>query len=452
MHSPADVRISVCAAAERMRYWEWVKWLPHNMHPTERDAAGAVRLMTPSLGWLEPMLQLHDRPRFTPGSARPAPGSLPLHVVLVDGAARDPGTDAGGVDGVVVIDLSAADAPGAAAPGPTTLALRVTPDEVYRLPPDGTAEALIGVPDALSHLEAEALARQLAPLRPATAGAPAEDALALNTTLTSLLGIDSLLTLDVAALRRARAPRDRLRVPIGHDAGGQPVELDIKESAQGGMGPHGLVVGATGSGKSELLRTLVLGLAITHSAEDLNFVLVDFKGGATFLGLDRLPHVSAVITNLADELPLVDRMRDALAGEVVRRQELLRAAGNYASLRDYTRARAEGARAEGARRPGRTGRRCRRCRACSWCSTSSPSCWRPSRSSSTCSSRSGGSAARSACTCCSPPSGWRRAACAGWTPSCPTGSACARSPRRSRGPCSAARTPTSCRPSRETPT
>ena len=342
MHSPADVRISVCGAADRMPQWEWIKWLPHNRHPTERDAAGAVRLMAPSLGALEPMLQLHDRPRFTPGGARSAPGSLPLHVVLLDGAARDPGTDAGGVDGVVVIDLSAADAPGAVAPGPATLGLRVTPGEVYRLPPDGTAETLIGVPDALSHAEAEALGRQLAPLRPAAAGGPAEDALALNTTLTSLLGIDSLLTLDVAALRRARAPRDQLRVPIGNDADGQPVELDIKESAQGGMGPHGLVVGATGSGKSELLRTLVLGLAITHSAEDLNFVLVDFKGGATFLGLDRLPHVSAVITNLADELPLVDRMRDALHGEVVRRQELLRAAGNYASLRDYAKARAEG--------------------------------------------------------------------------------------------------------------
>ena len=51
------------------------------------------------------------------------------------------------------------------------------------------------------------------------------------------------------------------------------------------MGPHGLFIGATGSGKSELLRTLVLGLAVTHSSETLNFVLVDFKGGATFAGM-----------------------------------------------------------------------------------------------------------------------------------------------------------------------
>ncbi|MFD0854928.1 FtsK/SpoIIIE domain-containing protein, partial [Actinomadura adrarensis] len=132
-------------------------------------------------------------------------------------------------------------------------------------------------------------------------------------------------------------------VPIGLDAEGRPIELDIKESAQGGMGPHGLCIGATGSGKSELLRTLVLGLAMTHSPEILNFVLVDFKGGATFLGMDGLEHVSAIITNLEDELPLVDRMYDALHGEMVRRQEYLRQMGNYASLRDYEKARMDGA-------------------------------------------------------------------------------------------------------------
>ncbi len=103
-----------------------------------------------------------------------------------------------------------------------------------------------------------------------------------------------------------------------------------------------MLIGATGSGKSELLRTLVLGLALTHSSETLNFVLVDFKGGATFLGLDQLPHTSAVITNLADEAALVTRMQDALHGELVRRQELLRSAGNYRSALDYEQARAGG--------------------------------------------------------------------------------------------------------------
>src|SRR3954464_1498950 len=139
-----------------------------------------------------------------------------------------------------------------------------------------------------------------------------------------------------------RPNRDKLRVPIGVGADGGQIELDLKESAQDGMGPHGLLIGATGSGKSELLRTLVLALAPTHSSETLNFVLVDFKGGATFASLDRLPHTAAVITNLAHELSLVDRMVDAINGELIRRQELLRRAGNFASLRDYDKARAGG--------------------------------------------------------------------------------------------------------------
>ncbi|HEY9563128.1 MAG TPA: type VII secretion protein EccCb, partial [Nocardioides sp.] len=64
--------------------------------------------------------------------------------------------------------------------------------------------------------------------------------------------------------------------------------------------------------------------------------------GATFAGMSSMPHVSAVITNLSEELTLVDRMQDALSGEMVRRQEMLRAAGNYASIRDYEKARAAG--------------------------------------------------------------------------------------------------------------
>jgi S-DNA-T family DNA segregation ATPase FtsK/SpoIIIE len=157
-----------------------------------------------------------------------------------------------------------------------------------------------------------------------------------------LLGLGDVRQFDPRAGWRPRPARDRLRVPIGLGEGGALVHLDIKESAQQGMGPHGLVIGATGSGKSEFLRTLVLGLTLTHSPEQLNMVLVDFKGGATFAGLSQMPHVSAVITNLAQELTLVDRMQDALSGEMVRRQELLREAGNFASIRDYERARAAG--------------------------------------------------------------------------------------------------------------
>src|SRR5208337_3424028 len=96
----------------------------------------------------------------------------------------------------------------------------------------------------------------------------------------------------------------------------------------------------TGSGKSELLRTVALGMIARNSPEVINLLLIDFKGGATFLDLARSPHVAAVITNLAEEAPLVARMRDALAGEMNRRQQLLGA--GCTGVAAYDRARLAG--------------------------------------------------------------------------------------------------------------
>ena len=199
--------------------------------------------------------------------------------------------------------------------------------------------------DDISTAEAESFARHLARYRIATAAQIVNlgDDAGSDPGLMALLKISDAAQIDPARVWRPRTPRERLRVPIGVTPDGTPVELDIKESAENGMGPHGLCIGATGSGKSEFLRTLVLSLVTTHSPDALNLVLVDFKGGATFLGLEPLPHVAAVITNLEEELSLVDRMKDALAGEMNRRQELLRAAGNFANVNDYERARNAGA-------------------------------------------------------------------------------------------------------------
>lgn len=132
-----------------------------------------------------------------------------------------------------------------------------------------------------------------------------------------------------------------LTATVGVADDGSSVVLDLKDSARGGMGPHGLIIGATGSGKSELLRTLVLSLACQHSPQELSFVLVDYKGGATFAGLEDLPHTAGSITNLALDGDLVGRMRDSLTGEVRRRQHVLAENGHHPDLFAYRTARRE---------------------------------------------------------------------------------------------------------------
>ncbi|GGO04484.1 type VII secretion protein EccCa [Micromonospora parathelypteridis] len=339
-HAPDDLMVVVVAAPDRQGSWGWVKWLPHAHHSARTDAAGARRLVFASLAEAEASLasELGGRPRFAP-EAKPLT-TAPHLVVVIDGGEISPTCQlvGPGLLGTTVIDLSGTVPRDA---GRWLLCLDVADGSSLDLVRGSTSSPL-GRPDQLSAEAAEGLARQIAPYRLSQQQTSSDEPLARSMELPDLLGVGDAATVDVQTTWRPRGHRDRLRIPLGVGPDGNVVELDFKESAHEGMGPHGLVIGATGSGKSELLRTVVAALAVTHSSEELNFVLVDFKGGATFASLEALPHTSAVITNLADELPLVDRMRDALAGEMVRRQELLRAAGNYVSRFEYEKARAAG--------------------------------------------------------------------------------------------------------------
>lgn len=339
LHSPEDLMIAVVAHPSATAEWDWIKWLPHSQHPKAKDGAGSTRLLFDDLGELEEALadQLDDRPRWN-REANPV-YDQPHLIVVLDGGTVPPDSELAGsegLQGVTFLEI---------APGELEEELRagltayVKPDRMRLFV--GHESAYTGRPDVLNAAQAESLARQLAPFR--VGSAEEGEPLLSNLDFTDLMGIGDAGTVDVSRTWRPRTLHERLRVPIGVGENGEPVMLDLKEASQEGMGPHGLCVGATGSGKSEVLRTLVLGLAVTHSSETLNFILADFKGGATFAGMADMPHTAAVITNLADDLTLVDRMRDSIMGETQRRQELLRSAGNYANLHDYEKARAAGA-------------------------------------------------------------------------------------------------------------
>jgi S-DNA-T family DNA segregation ATPase FtsK/SpoIIIE len=336
-HSPDELRVAVLTDEAGLDEWDWLKWLPHNAHPRLEDEAGPLRLVATDHDALVGLLGVEFE-RRTEHDATAVPGPAEPFVVVIAHRVRVPGSSrllGTGLRNTVLLDAT-----GAMTGGPKVLRL-VTEQGRVRYPV-GDAEDSARV-DSFGSPGAENLARILAPKRTGGGVDLADKPLESDFELTTLLGIRNPRTFDVQAKWRSRTAQSvRLQVPIGVTEHGEIVELDLKESAQGGMGPHGLLIGATGSGKSELLRTLIIGLAATHSSEILNFVLVDFKGGATFLNMDRLPHTSAVITNLAGELALVDRMRDAINGEVIRRQELLRESGR-ASLFEYEKARTAGA-------------------------------------------------------------------------------------------------------------
>ncbi|MEU8821709.1 type VII secretion protein EccCa [Actinoplanes sp. NPDC048796] len=345
LHAPDDVLISVVTGGSDE--WDWATWLPHTFEPGAASEAGVTSLVAEDFERLADFVERQrDRARDEQRNRASGFGGTPTAarrlIVVLDGYdpdaawARSPVLDslwneAGPELGILLVVLSER-----RAVEPTRVDVRAAVESGGALELSGQTDRYTTVEDARADLIApalaEAIARRLTPLRLTV---DREPVLSRITTLPEMLGVPDVGRLDPRKGRAEPGDDDMLRVPIGVDGQDQPVLLDLKESAQRGMGPHGLVVGATGSGKSELLRTLVAGLAAKHSPELLSFVLIDFKGGATFAGVTELPHVSGLITNLADDLAMVDRVRAALEGEQQRRQQLLRDAGNLDSVRDY---------------------------------------------------------------------------------------------------------------------
>lgn len=354
LHAPDDVGLAVVTGGED---WDWAKWLPHTVEPDADGEAGAPPLVAADFDGISDYLgTVLDAAASAPAAHRGlladrgARDTRRRLVVVLDrydpraawartGVGAELLAAAGPAGGITVICVVGREND---EPTRADVRLRVAQDGALTIE-GGEGERRPHVSDVVSDWPepalCEAIARALAPLRLSAAG---EEVLARTVALPDMLGLTDLEAFDPRGQWVAADDDAVLRTPIGFDGAGQPLVLDLKESAQGGMGPHGLIVGATGSGKSELLRTLVTGLTVKHPPELLSFVLVDFKGGATFAGVTELPHVAGLITNLVDDLALVDRVRDALSGEQQRRQRILRDAGNVDTVRDYQLLRAAG--------------------------------------------------------------------------------------------------------------
>ena len=302
--SPADVEFALLVAADGN--WTWARWLPHLHGRVATTPAGHDSLV-------DDLVELAAARRAVTGS----PGSAwagPWLVVMADRPAGDAAARLSAlVTGGSSVGLSGVWLVGHAHELPAACVHSVLPaDETGVLVRVGSS---VVVADLVGRDVAERTARALAPLRDARADPAA--VLPERSRLVSLLGEGPPSAADL----RARWGRSdgSARTVLGVGATG-PVLLDLDRD-----GPHVLVAGTTGSGKSELLQTIVAGLAALHPPDDITFLLVDYKGGAAFAECADLPHSLGLVTDLDEHL--TRRVLASLDSEVRRRERLFAAAG-----------------------------------------------------------------------------------------------------------------------------
>lgn len=347
IHSPNNVKISLLTSSERLHLWDFMKWIPFVYDTVDNEKIAL--LFDDEINCIN-VLNEYVESRFEFGFAKNDSSDLeyPYLILLIDQNAQVSHEFFKNLfyDNVLTIDISG------------SLYWNISSSKILCVKlEDGhlihcyTDEYMNDINhtickyDKLSYNEITILSRALSGYKidnsiraselELSAGVPSIQKYTNDDFLSSynVNHIDELNVINIWNANTNIRNMYKTNIGIGIDDH-NIISLDIKESAQGGIGPHGLLIGATGSGKSELLRTLVIGMAVNNSPKLLNFVLIDFKGGATFQGLENLPHVSAMITNLQDSSYLVERMQDSLKGEIARRQEILRDA-QCVSVQEY---------------------------------------------------------------------------------------------------------------------
>jgi S-DNA-T family DNA segregation ATPase FtsK/SpoIIIE len=319
---PADLTVGVFCDAGRADEWEWASWLPHTrqtgsstgerwMSAHRETSLAMLRTLKDSVQELPTpaLMVVLDSDVLTEGRDAPARALLGMGR-SVPGVHINPQQRPPRVAGIVIATSEEQ------LPASCTTIIRVGAD----------AAATVEQPEDLTRIEDVILAGldQVEALRCATRLAHFDDPeLSVpGASLPSLVRLPALLGYerpDAATIRRQWQAPTGVSTPIGTGENGV-LSLDLVKD-----GPHGLVGGTTGSGKSEFLRSLVAGLAARNDPTRLNFILVDFKGGAAFKACERLPHTIGTISNLDEQL--ADRALLALEAEMERRQRVFAEAG-----------------------------------------------------------------------------------------------------------------------------
>lgn len=304
---------AVLGAAARAR-WGWLALLPH----TVQGVAGDETLSSATPGAVARALAevVARRGRAPDGAAARATHPSSLLVVIDDPDDEIDPADLSWLPRAHLVGVHVVVVAPAAARVPRGCAAVVVPTAddavdvlVTRLVDGSTA---VATADRVGAWWGDRVGRALAPLRPSSTG--------VGDPLPDEVRLDDLLDTRPQQVRRRWAQQVRgLPVPLGVGRAGV-VTVDLTAA-----GPHALVAGTTGSGKSELLRTWLLGIAASRPPSEVAFLLVDYKGGATFDDLAVLPHTVGLLTDL--DGGATTRVLHSLRAEVLRRERLLGTAG-----------------------------------------------------------------------------------------------------------------------------
>ena len=325
LHAPTDLRIAALCAPAAAPEWEWLRWLPHCV-PLGNDPSPAARMLAgpPELAARLVSELLDQLSRRREQGAREGEATLctPRLLLLVDGVEQLRAHPAlaelvrhGGALGIVTLLVV-----------PSWPQIPEACAAMLELEEHGARWTRAGdqwprdrfAPDGADLPQSDRLARRLAGVRLLESGGA--QAIPRAVRLFDLLELTGL-----AELERPRwwdeplATAWRPDVPIGAVADGQPIYLDLNENRHG---PHGIIAGATGAGKSVLLQSVIAALAVTHAPERLQLLLIDFKGGAALMLFTPLPHTAGMVTDL--EGRLAERAMTAIKSELRRRKRLLK--------------------------------------------------------------------------------------------------------------------------------
>jgi DNA segregation ATPase FtsK/SpoIIIE, S-DNA-T family len=307
-HGPADLVVAALCSEERLDKGGWLRWLPQ----VRESSGGDVLVADPSEA--ADLMALVEQGTITPGAHLLVVVDDPSLLAARNSPARRLLAREDRSAAALVVAGSARELPSVC-----TTVVEVADDGTGRIHRPGSAEfadrvRVAGASAATARHVALALAALHDPEQPATtAGLPRDVA------LTALLDVEVGDTGALAAAWSAAGddPPPRTLLAVASDGA---VEIDLVRD-----GPHALIAGTTGSGKSELLRSLIVGLAMHAPPDQLSFVLVDYKGGAAFDACARLPHVAGLVTDLDERL--AERALRSLHAELLRRERILREAG-----------------------------------------------------------------------------------------------------------------------------